>query len=211
MCCTLSVVKTSIPASSSSSTSCQRFGVARAGRVRVRELVDEDEPRLARERAVEIELARASIPRCSHLRRGSISRPMTSAPGVVAPVRLDDADDDVALRDPARVRAASSIAYVLPTPGAAPKKMTSLPRFARRLFLLRTRARNSSGSRRGVAHGGIRRATLASSSARFNASTFTRGSPRMPELPALRVLRRRARAPRSSSSAARLRDAVHLV
>ena len=46
------------------------LGVARAGHVRVRELVDEDQPRLARERGVEIELLQ---------RRGRGSRPPSAA------------------------------------------------------------------------------------------------------------------------------------
>ena len=55
--------------------------------------------------------------------------------GLLAPVGLHQSDDDV---DPFATLAcaASSIAYVLPTPGQAPKKTLSLPRCLGALFLL---------------------------------------------------------------------------
>ncbi len=60
MCWTLTVVQTLMPAFSSSSTSCQRFGMARlrlsADEVRVRELVHQNDDRMTAKRAVQIEL-----------------------------------------------------------------------------------------------------------------------------------------------------------
>ncbi len=107
-CCTFIVVQTSMPASSSSSTSCQRFGMPRARRVGVRELVDQHQRRLARERA----RRGRTPPACG--RDTSICLPrQTLEPGeqrfgLGAAVRLDDADDDVdALRARARARPAS--------------------------------------------------------------------------------------------------------
>src|SRR4051812_29347989 len=72
------------------------LGVARSRRVRVRELVDEEQPWLARERGVDIELLEHHsavlhlVPR-EHLEADD------ERPRVVASVRLDDADDHVAL------------------------------------------------------------------------------------------------------------------
>ena len=56
-CWTLSVVKTSMPAGEQLVDVLPALRVARARRVGVRQLVDEDQRRLARERRVEIELA----------------------------------------------------------------------------------------------------------------------------------------------------------
>ena len=120
-CWTLSVVKTSMPAASSSSTSCQRLGWREPGDVGVRELVDEHQRRAARERGVEIELVSVR-PSCQAIfARGRTSRPVQQRLGFRAAVRLDARRR----RRPApRVAARAprvSIAYVLPTPADAPK------------------------------------------------------------------------------------------
>ena len=70
--------------------------MARARRVGVRELVDEDQRRMARERGVEIELAAACGPGSRASRGGSTVRPGEQRLGLRAAVRLDEADDDVA-------------------------------------------------------------------------------------------------------------------
>ena len=85
---------TSMPASSSSSTSCQRFGVAAARDVGVRELVDERQLRPPREECVEVHLLEDRVPvgdgRAGHDLESAdlIGRPLPS-------VRLDEAHHDV--------------------------------------------------------------------------------------------------------------------
>ena len=90
----MTVDQTSMPASSSSSTSCQRLGWREPGDVGVRELVDENERRPACERAVEIELAQhplavAHFLQRQHFETGGQRLRLGTAVG------LDDADDDV--------------------------------------------------------------------------------------------------------------------
>ena len=70
------------------------LGVARPGRVRVGELVDQDQPRLAREGAVEIELFDGNAAVLDLPAREELETDHERA-RVVATVRLDDADDDV--------------------------------------------------------------------------------------------------------------------
>ncbi len=97
MCWTLRVVWTSIPASSRSMTSCQRFGCREPGRVRVRELVDEEELRPAlrarprgRNHAASCRGARPRSPAGA-----AAAEAVEERLGLGAPVRLDPPDDDV--------------------------------------------------------------------------------------------------------------------
>ena len=53
---------TLIPASSSSSTSCQRFSLREPGTLRVRELVDERDLRPPREHSVDVEFLELPVP-----------------------------------------------------------------------------------------------------------------------------------------------------
>ncbi len=120
------------------------FRVAAALGVRVGELVDEEDLRVPLERRVEVELldgdapvldplagqdsaGRGAAPRCRS-GRGSRSTPTTTSRFSCSSSAL----------------AASSMAYVFPTPGAAPKKTFSLPRRAWRSSSVTCR-RSSSG------------------------------------------------------------------
>ena len=69
----LSVVMTVMPASSSSSTSCQRFSLRRAGNVGVGELVDQSDLGL-RARIASISISSNSMPLWTIFLRGMISR-----------------------------------------------------------------------------------------------------------------------------------------
>ena len=71
------------------------LGMAAAGRVGVGELVDQHELRLARDDARRGPSPRASGPCSRRCLRGMTSRPVEQRLGLLAPVRLDDADDDV--------------------------------------------------------------------------------------------------------------------
>ena len=89
-----SVEMTSMPASSSSSTSSQRFSLPRAGNVRVRELVDERDLGTPREDRVDVHLLER--------RAAVLDRPARDDLEVAdllgrlrAAVRLDEADHDV--------------------------------------------------------------------------------------------------------------------
>ena len=97
--------------------------VPAAGRVRVRELVDQDQLGPAREDGVEVHLARApGRGTAIDLARDDLE-PVEQRLGLGAAVRLDDADDDVDARRAGARAPPASMAYVLPTPGAAPKKI----------------------------------------------------------------------------------------
>ena len=102
-CWMFSVEITSIPAASSSSTSCQRFGLREPGRIRVRELVDEHLRGLAGEDGVDVHLLQRRAAVLDRPARDDLE-PVDLLRGPRAPVRLDVADDDVAAR--ARSRAA---------------------------------------------------------------------------------------------------------
>jgi hypothetical protein len=125
-CCTLSVVCTSMPASSSSSTSCQRFGWREPGALVCASSSTSSSPGRrfsAASRSNSCELT----PRCSSGRSGSASQTLEQRGGLVATVGLDDAQHHVealGLGPPRRLEHAK----VLPTPGAAPKKILSCPR-----------------------------------------------------------------------------------
>ena len=71
------------------------LGVARAGRVGVRELVDEQQRGLARERGVEVELLERAAAVLDALARQDLEA-VEQRGGLGAAVRLDDADDDIA-------------------------------------------------------------------------------------------------------------------
>ena len=85
---------TSIPASSSSSTSCQRLLVARAGDVGVRELVDERDLRPAREHRVHVHFLE-DVLAIRHRFSGHDLEPGDLVGRLAAAVCLDEADDDV--------------------------------------------------------------------------------------------------------------------
>ena len=71
------------------------LGVPRAGRVRVRELVDEEDAGTPRERGVEVELLERHAAVVDLAPRKELEADRERG-GVVAAVGLDDADDDVA-------------------------------------------------------------------------------------------------------------------
>ena len=97
----------------------------RPRRVRVGQLVDEDEGGAAGERRVEIELLeRVSV--VLDPPAGQRLEAATRRPGLGPAVGLDDPDDDVQPLGP-QARAASSMAYVFPTPGAR-RRTFQLPR-----------------------------------------------------------------------------------
>ena len=116
----LTVEMTSMPASRSSSTSCQRFSLREPGHVGVRELVDERDLGLAGEDRVDVHLLE---------RRAAVLEPparddleVADLLGGARPaVGLDEARRRRRCRARARRRPSLSIAKVLPTPGAAPR------------------------------------------------------------------------------------------
>ena len=115
----LTVEITSMPASSSSSTSCQRFSLREPGHVRVRELVDEGDRRPAGEDRVDVHLLELLASVLDGLARDDLEVTDLGC-GVRAAVELDKADHDVLA--PLRRRDPSfSMANVLPTPGEAPR------------------------------------------------------------------------------------------
>ena len=98
-----------MPASSSSSTSCQRLGWREPGDVGVRELVDQQQRRLARERGVEVELRQRAVA-VRHLLQRQALEAGEQRLGLGAAVRLDDADHARRCRRLARAARAASIA-----------------------------------------------------------------------------------------------------
>ena len=86
---------TSMPASSSSSTSCQRLSLREPGHVGVRQLVDQRDLRAPGEHRVDVHLGEASCRGGRASRRGTTSRPSSMLGGVRPAVRLDEPDDDV--------------------------------------------------------------------------------------------------------------------
>ena len=96
-CWMLTVVMTSMPASSSSSMSCQRFSWRRAGHVGVRQLVDQRDLRAPGEHRVEVHLGELGTP-VGHLRRGTTSSPSSIAVVSGRSCGLDEPDDDVGAR-----------------------------------------------------------------------------------------------------------------
>ncbi len=82
------------------------LGVAAVGRVGVGELVDDDELGLARKRGVEVEFFYLLAAIVHHAARQDLE-PFEQRGGLGAPVRLDEADDDV---DPILLLARASIA-----------------------------------------------------------------------------------------------------
>ena len=80
-----------------------------AGRIRVRELVDQDDLGVARGDRVQVHLLE-TWPRYSRRCFVNDLEALEQRFGLGAPVRLDDPDDDVALLRASRSRAASSMA-----------------------------------------------------------------------------------------------------
>jgi len=169
------------------------LGMARAGRVGVRELIDQEEPRMARECRIEVELAdRAAL----HVERspGQLLEPFEQCSGVRAAVRLDETHDHVVTLVARRTRGAKhrvSLARArrgaeedLEPPAARARLLR--PDFGEKLVGIRTLA-HAGGDRwralrprgRPTSAYGQRRAA---SSARLRPTTSTRGSPRIPSV-----------------------------
>ena len=94
MCCTLMVLRTSIFASSSSSTSSIAFGEAAAFDVGVRQLVDKRHLRRTGEDGIDVHLGEESA-LVVHLARRDMLELGGQLGGGFAAVGLDDADDDI--------------------------------------------------------------------------------------------------------------------
>jgi hypothetical protein len=103
------VVCTSTPASSSSSTSCQRFGWREPGALVCASSSTSSSPGRRAQRGVEVELLELR-PRGAPRRRGSTSEPVEQRAGLAATVGLDHADHHVLALGRAAACAASSIA-----------------------------------------------------------------------------------------------------
>ena len=206
-----------MPAASSSSTSCQRLAWREPGRVGVGQLVDQQQRGLPHEAASRSNSS-STRPRYSSGGGGRRLEPPSRRRGLGAAVGLDHADHDS--RPAARcARAASSIAKVLPTPGATPKKILSWPRRARSSSAWTRRSSSSGSGRESVMSlkirggGAVRQSML--SSAMLSRSTLTRGSPKNPNCrPSVCASsssrdrargRRRAHAPRAPPAARRWR------
>jgi len=102
------------------------LGVSQAGRVRVRQLVDEDQRGTASERGIEIEFAQPGAAIVDRARRKNLE-PLEQRVSLGPAMSLDISNervDSVGFCS----RTASSIAYVLPTPAAAPRNTFSFPR-----------------------------------------------------------------------------------
>ena len=99
-CWMLTVVMTSMPASSSSSTSCQRFSCRLPGHVGVGELVDQGDRGPAGQHGVEVELLERRAAVAHRLARHDLE-PLEPLGGVGAAVRLDDRRPRRRSRDPA--------------------------------------------------------------------------------------------------------------
>ena len=122
------------------------LGVPRARRVRVGQLVDEDERRVGA-RGRRRDRTRGSIvPRYSTARGGSRSSPGGSA-SVSARPWVSTMPMTTSVPRAFSARASDSIAYVLPTPAVAPRNILSFPRCARTSSRW-TRASKASGSGR---------------------------------------------------------------
>ena len=176
-----------MPASSSSSTSCQRLGWREPGALRVRQLVDQDQRRAgapARRRGRTRASVRAAVGRrsCS----GKHVQALEQRRGLGAAVGLDDADH--ARRLPCglqRARGRQHRVGLADAGGGAEEDLAACR--ARRAALLALHVRQQ---RVGVGAVGRRcrpwhqpyglSVGLCASSARFSSSTFTRGSPRKP-------------------------------
>src|SRR5438093_4550254 len=144
-CWTLTVVYTLMLAASSSSTSCQRL----AGREPAALVWASSSTRInvgRRARAPSRSRSWSVDPRYSTERLGSTSRPWSSASVSTRPC-VSTKPTTTSTPSSRCSRAASSMAYVLPTPAAAPKNTFSLPR-RRRASSSWTRTRSASGSGR---------------------------------------------------------------
>ena len=186
-----------MPASSSSSTSCQRLGWREPGDVGVRQLVDQDQRRLARQRRVEVELRAA----CGRGRRTSLQRQALAGPR--AAPRSRRGRGSRRRRPPRRRPAARAGArrlqhgVGLADAGRRRRRRSSACRGCARCSSCRgsaPAARRDRGARRScrsLSHArGVAATALSgsASSARLSCSTFTRGSPRKPNSGASRVL-----------------------
>ncbi len=119
-CWMLTVVITSMPASRSSSTSCHRFSFRLPGMLLWASSSTRATAGRRASTRVEVELLERRTAVLEPLARHDLE-PLELLGGVRAAVRLDDADDDVGARDSSRRRPSSSMANVLPTPGAMPR------------------------------------------------------------------------------------------
>ena len=132
-CCTFSVVKTSMPASSSSSTSCQRLRWREPGAFVCASSSTSSRLRLARQGRVEVELLQRAPAVLELLARQHLEAPSTSGPSRSGRASPRARRRRRRLCSFTRSRATCSMRYVLPTPGAKPKKTFS---FAARAALL---------------------------------------------------------------------------
>ncbi len=167
-----------MPASSSSSTSCQRLGWRQPGAlVCASSSTSSSAGRRARAASRSNSCQRA--PRCSTALARQQLEPLEQRLGLAAPVRLDHADHDIdALR--ARSRRASAASRRSCRRPARRRRRSSACRAAP---LPRPRHLREQGIGIGAVGSSDIIASVtcaASSSARFSRSTFTRGSPRMP-------------------------------
>ena len=116
----LTVEMTSMPASSSSSTSCQRFSFREPGHVGVGELVDEHEVGPAAQDGVDVHLVERAAAVLDRAPRGTTSRsPICSA--VRGRPCVSTKPTTTSVPRSRRRRPSLSMANVLPTPGAAPR------------------------------------------------------------------------------------------
>ena len=99
----LTAVRTWMPASSRSSTSSKRFSCRLPGHVRVRQLVDDADLRLARDDRVDVHLLHRHAAVLDRAQRHDLEI-FHLRLGVRAAVGLDDADDDVEAAGAERVR-----------------------------------------------------------------------------------------------------------
>ncbi len=197
-CCTLSVVNDVDAGVEQFLDVLPALGVARAGRVGVRQLVDQDQRRLARQRGVEVELARASGPGSRWLCGGSSGRPSSSAavslrpwvsttptstsrPSACSSRRGAPASRRSCRRRPTRRSRCAACRARRGAPAAAPARAARRGRDA------------GIGSRTWpVSSRQVDAAQRRWSSARLSASTLTRGSPRKPSSGRFGVLARPA-------------------
>ena len=91
----LTVEMTSMPAASSSSTSCHRLAWRDPGRVGVGELVDQDQLGPAGQDGVDVHLLERRCRGARAVRRGTTSRPSSCSAVCDATVGLDETDDHV--------------------------------------------------------------------------------------------------------------------
>lgn len=132
ICCTLMVVMTSMPASSRSTTSCQRFSCVHPGMF----VWASSSTRATcgrRAMTANRSISLNHMPRYFIQRRGTVSRPLAAFCVALRPWVSNRAMTTSLPSSTSRLPS-DSIAYVLPTPGAAPSRTLSVPRFVTAIF-----------------------------------------------------------------------------